>query len=92
MHPIFLNKKDCLERNEHSETDIASVTITNYVTTKELAAQMSFPQKAVPGMPVIDCVPFGREVTSLTKESSRKIELGKIYHMRQVEPKSVDLE
>lgn len=92
VHPIFLNKKDCLERNEHSETDIASVTITNYVTTKELAAQMSFPQKAVPGMPVIDCVPFGREVTSLAKESSRKIELGKIYHMRQVEPKSVDLD
>ena len=92
VHPIFLNKKDCLEKNERSETDIASVTITNYVTTKELAAQMSFPQKAVPGMPVIDCVPFGREVTSLAKESSKKIELGKIYHMRQFEPKSVDLD
>ena len=105
-HPLLFNKNDYLElvekakidpetgiaKNADAKGDVSLLTITNYVTTKELAAQMSFPQKAVPGMPVIDCVPFGREVTSLTKESSRKVELGKIYHMRQVEPKSVDLD
>lgn len=92
VHPVFLNKNDCVKRKSDENADIAAVTITNYVTTKELAAQMCFPQKAVPGMPVIDCVPFGREVTCLSKESDRKIELGKIYHMRQVEPKSVQLD
>lgn len=94
VHPIFINKKDFAIRMENKDenVDIATVSITNYVTTKELAAQMCFPQKAVPGMPVIECVPFGREVTSLTKESERKIELGKIYHMRQDETKSVTLD
>lgn len=54
---------------------------------KELAFEMSLPKKSVPGIPVIDCAEFGREVTSLDSKDGnyQSVELGKIYHMHDVD-------
>lgn len=54
---------------------------------KELAFEMSLPKKSVPGIPVIECAEFGREVTSLDSKDGnyQSVELGKIYHMHDVD-------
>lgn len=54
---------------------------------KELAFEMSLPKKSVPGIPVIECAEFGREVTSLDSKDGiyQSVELGEIYHMHDVD-------
>ena len=42
-----------------------SVKPSLLMSGKELAFEMSLPKKSVPGIPVIECTEFGREVTSL---------------------------
>jgi len=99
-HPVFFNKGDFVEATKKDAIikDIAQTTLTNYVTTKELAAQMCFPQKAVPGLPVVECSAFGREVVTIPTEESKdtvpknSIDLGKIYHMHNREEKEVLLD
>lgn len=54
---------------------------------KELAFEMSLPKKSVPGIPVIECAEFDREVTSLDSKDGiyQSVELGEIYHMHDVD-------
>ena len=61
---------------------------------KELAHALNFPEKSISGLPVLECVPFGREVRSLDtiQKHGKKIELGHIYHMHKTEPNAVTLD
>lgn len=70
------------------------VTATTMLSGSELAHALNFPEKSVSGLPVLECVPFGREVRPLdmVKKSGRKIELGHIYHMHKEEPNVVALD
>lgn len=70
------------------------VTATTMLSGSELAHALNFPEKSVSGLPVLECVPFGREVRSLdmVKKRGRKIELGHIYHMHKAEPNVVALD
>lgn len=70
------------------------VTATTMLSGSELAHALNFPEKSVSGLPVLECVPFGREVRSLdmVKKCGRKIELGHIYHMHKAEPNVVALD
>ena len=67
------------------------VTPTTTLSGKELAKALNFPRKSVSGLPVFECVPFGREVIlhSAQKQDytdlSSGITLGSIYHMRLVD-------
>lgn len=68
------------------------VYATTMVSGLELAHAMNFPRKSVRGLPVYECVSFGREVVLHSTEKStdgkkndrapETITLGNIYHMR----------
>lgn len=91
QHPAF-----CLNPNLTMDYLLypSIVTATTMLSGSELAHALNFPEKSVSGLPVLECVPFGREVRSLdmVKKRGRKIELGHIYHMHKAEPNAVALD
>ena len=52
---------------------------------------MNLPKKSVPGLSLIECASFGREVLSFDKEYSGDVHIGKIHHMHHNKKKNVDL-
>lgn len=74
-HPIF-----AIANQEESE--VMLVTPAAYVETDKLSNVMVFPRKSVQGLPVLQCVPFGREPHSLLPADA-DLELGCAYHMRE---------
>ena len=89
QHPVFCLKQDVAEE----KLIYSTVTdLTTIVSGKELARALNFPQKSVPGLPVIRCAAFGRNVMSKDKQYHGDIHLGCIYHMqKQEETIPVDL-
>lgn len=87
QHPVFSLSEDLDANLAMFPTP---VTAAIPVSGEELAHALNFPQTSVPGLPVYECVPFGREV--IPKAASDSVLLGKIYHMRQVEKASVSLD
>ncbi len=85
QHPVF----GLRESSDESTLLFPSlVTPSAVLSGKELAKALNFPRKSVSGFPVFECVPFGRDVQKLSSEdtdNSRKVPLGKIYHMRSVD-------
>lgn len=63
---------------------------TNIVNGHELPLFLSMPRHSLPGVVVTEMTGFGRNVFSSSK--SRKIQIGNIYYMDQVEETSVDLD
>ncbi|MFI3253576.1 MAG: DUF87 domain-containing protein [Eubacteriales bacterium] len=72
-HPLFLTG------NQQENT---IVTPTAYVGTNELSHVISFPRKSLQGLPVVNCVQFGREAHGLDKLNF-DLRLGNGYHMYQ---------
>ena len=92
-HPIFgLNPKVLNEDNGYMVYP-ASVTATTSLSGKELAYSLNFPRKSVPGLPVIECAEFGRNISSfdITPTGNEKIALGSIFHMHHEEREKVEL-
>lgn len=94
-HPIF-----ALETNGTSSDDImlypAIVTATTALSGKELAYSLNMPKSSIAGLPVLECVPFGRNVISYSnnvteKPNDAKIKLGNIFHMNHEEAAKVSL-
>lgn len=84
-HPVFGLKESA---DENTLLFPSLVTPSAVLSGKELAKALNFPRKSVSGFPVFECVPFGRDVQKLSPkdvDDSRKIPLGKIYHMRSVD-------
>ena len=69
-----------------------SVTATTIVSGAEFARSLSFPQKSVSGFPVFKCARFGRNISTYKDRFVDPIEIGKIYHMRQIESSAVSLD
>lgn len=84
-HPIFDFELD--------NNNFTSVTPASIVNSKELAIHLMFPKKSVQGIPVINSTSFGRNIFKLSesKENLKILELGKIYHMGNVEETNVKL-
>ena len=82
-HPEFLT---FIDEKHHYPT-----TATMLVSGKELSYQMALPKKSVAGVPVVECVEFGREVVTLS-EHDGNLPLGKIYHMHRQEEGVVKLD
>lgn len=64
------------------------IVYSTEVNSAELSMLLNLPQKAVPGLPVITCAPFGRNVCTLDgkmQDSSDAIRLGNLYHMSHVD-------
>lgn len=70
-------------------------TPATLVSGKELALEMGLPMRSVPGITVMETVPFGRNIQLLDTASSknaRMITLGKIYHMWEAEKTPVNMD
>ncbi|MCL2046878.1 MAG: DUF87 domain-containing protein [Oscillospiraceae bacterium] len=72
-HPIFVNAIDKVQ-----------VTSTAYISTSELSALYAFPKNSTQGLPVIECVRFGREPHSLD-DLIKNLDIGCSYHMHRRE-------
>ena len=69
------------------------VTATTSLSGKELAYSLNFPQKSVAGLPVLECVEFGRNVVTYDDvyRDESEIELGHVFHMNRMENTKVAL-
>jgi len=72
-HPVFGNK-----------IDGTLVIPSANVSTSELANIFAFPRTSVQSLPVVECVPFGREPHSLNK-LTQDLDIGCAYHMHRKE-------
>lgn len=70
------------------------IDATVSLTGRELARSLNFPKKSVSGMPVIECVAFGREVHKYEIDDSEGdvISFGHVYHMHHDENEDVKLD
>ena len=90
QHPMFTLHE--------SEVDNSALPSNVYCATElngaELALALNLPQKSLPGLPVIKCAPFGREIQkNKYSEHNNLIEIGKVYHMQEEDKHlSVDLD
>lgn len=89
VHPTFIKKPDY--KDNYAEYWANEVTPTSIISGAELALAMNLPKKSVPGLSLIECASFGREVLSFDKEYSGDVHIGKIHHMHHNEKKNVDL-
>ena len=92
-HPIFALNPSVLENDATYYVYPSLVTPTVPLSGQELAYSLNFPQKSIPGLPIIECTEFGRNIVSydLSDKSEQNIRLGNIFHMNREERVSVDL-
>lgn len=93
-HPIFCNGNDITGTDDNLKLNDGSVLVTPavFVNSSELAWQMCFPKKSVPGLPVLQCAQFGRQVSSFDPaKSGESIRLGDIFNMYHKENNPVEL-
>lgn len=92
QHPLFGLQEELVKTDENYYLYPALIDATTMVSGKELAYALNIPRKSISGLPVLECVPFGREVHTFDEnEAQPEITLGSIYHMRQEEKKDVKL-
>lgn len=85
-HPRFLLNPDMVEKTLDCLQYPLSVNATTALSGAELAHALNFPRKSVSGLPVYECVPFGREVVQYNYDGKHlTVPLGNIYHMRREE-------
>lgn len=91
----YLQYKRSEEYRQHQEFLVYPpiVTATTSLSGKELAYSLNFPQKAVSGLPILECAEFGRNVVTYECDDDTKneISLGNIFHMNHVEQNRVRL-
>lgn len=93
-HPQFGLSPALIKKDSTFLVYPAAVTATATLSGKELAYSLNFPRKSIAGLPVFECAEFGRNVSTFEKDDygpSVQIELGRIVHMHNVEPGSVNL-
>lgn len=85
-HPQFV-----LDKLDEIEAQIVSAT--NLISGKEIPLLMGFPQHSVTGLTVSHSASFGRNIFATSKsKSDRKIRIGQVKHMGQIEPTEVKLD
>lgn len=88
------NDKDLLISGDDSYLAYPSlVTATTSLSGKELAYSLNFPQKAIAGLPILECAEFGRNIVTYDDSinSNKVFELGNIFHMNREENIGVNL-
>lgn len=84
----------CLRRMEHPVIAIEELSLTpgTLVSSTELAIQAGLPNRSVPGIPVLECAEFGRNVSSFDSQGQGwRVKLGCIFHMHHQEELEVAL-
>lgn len=72
----------------------AMVTATTSLSGKELAYSLNFPQKAIAGLPILECAEFGRNIVTYEDRNittKNSLEIGNIFHMNREEDVEVRL-
>ena len=90
QHPKFCKKENYEKKWYIYPTEVRA---TVSISSNELAHALNLPRKSVSGLPVFECVPFGREVIKYDyNKEDVKIQLGHISHMRKKENTIVNLD
>ena len=90
-HPNFAKneKADSTRFNQHNWPNLVSCTAE--LSGSELTNAINIPRRSIPGLPVIECAPFGREISSYDRSETGDIRIGCIHHMHHDEEMTVDL-
>ncbi len=91
QHPVFGLRPDL--EGEWLEYP-AAITPSAFLSGRELAYALNFPGRSVSGLPVLQCVPFGREVIHYSdkEKEADTLNIGSIFHMHKRERKYVELD
>ena len=93
QHPQFGLSPTRIAENPDWQVFPTLTTAATAISGDELAHALNFPRKSVSGLPVYECVPFGREVVQYEYYPDKTaIPLGRIYHMRREESGLVKLD
>ena len=92
-HPVFAINPNVVDIDEEYNCYPPVVTATTGLSGKELAYSLNFPQKSVPGLPIIECSEFGRNIVSYDPdfEDEIKYDIGKVFHMNREDSTTVCL-
>lgn len=90
-HPVFVKRQNTEGGRFNSANWPDRVSCTADLSGAELSKAINLPRKSIPGLPVIECAPFGREVSSYDAESAGDIRIGCIHHMHHDEEMPVGL-
>lgn len=93
-HPRFgLKGQENLDSQDYEMIYPVMTDLTMPLSGKDLARALNFPRKSVSGLPVVESVPFGRDVYRHEEVGKDNlIEIGNIYHMHNEEKKSVSID
>lgn len=85
-HPVFALSPALLDQHPNFSVYPATVDATDALSGKELAYSLNFPKKSVPGLPVIECASFGRNVSTFDgTQPQQGLCIGKVFHMHREE-------
>jgi len=92
-HPMFGLNPEVIQEDEEYSVYPPIVTATTGLSGKELAYSLNFPQKAISGLPILECSSFARNVVTYDSvdEEEKRINLGKVFHMNHEENNRIDL-
>lgn len=94
QHPVFSLCEGLVEKYSTFLVYPLRVTPTTALSGKELAYSLNFPAKSVSGFPVLECVAFGRNISTydLPGKQGSLLNLGQIFHMNHEEKLPVKLD
>lgn len=90
-HPVFNKHLGSGEQSFNSQNWPRRVSCAAELSGAELTKAMSLPRTSIPGLPVIKCAAFGREVSSYDGQRDNDIRIGCIHHMHRDEDMPVAL-
>ena len=90
-HPRFVKREDVPNGFFNQKNWPKRTTCTADLSGEELVKAINIPRSSVPGLPVIECAPFGREVSSYDAMKHGDIHIGRIHHMHHDEEMLVEL-
>lgn len=92
-HPLFGLNPNLLLADSTFNVYPSIVTPTVPLTGQELAFSLNFPRKSIPGLPILECAEFGRNIAKFDEESvtDKMLHLGDIFHMYHKEDLPVNL-
>ena len=92
-HPLFGLNPNLLLADPTFNVYPSIVTPTVPLTGQELAFSLNFPRKSIPGLPILECPEFGRNIAKFDEEdvTDKVLHLGDIFHMYHKEDLPVNL-
>lgn len=92
-HPLFGLNPNLLLADPTFNVYPSIVTPTVPLTGQELAFSLNFPRKSIPGLPILECAEFGRNIANFDEEdvTDKMLHLGDIFHMYHKEDVPVNL-